>query len=354
MARYTVSAGHASAWLDYVETRGVSVVDLVEAVGTDPALLADPDGRIPFMDYIGLVRGAKRAAGDSGLVLRFGADAGAAGLGILGLIMEASATMGEAFHQMQRYGRLVVEVECETDGPRFDLDVSESGLFAVDRRTDPNAFPELTELSFSRLVCGPRRFLPKPHVLAVDVTHEAPAHAALYDEIFQCPVRFGARRNALKLHPDIVHWPVAQNPRYVFDILAERAEGLLNALDASRTMRSELESRLLERLHLGDLSADEMAKEMGMSRQTLYRRLKSEDTGYAEVLDALRHRLALQYLLGRKVSVNETAYLVGFSEPTAFSHAFKRWTGQSPQAYRRDAQARGAETSTSRPPDTSR
>ncbi len=55
---------------------------------------------------------------------------------------------------------------------------------------------------------------------------------------------------------------------------------------------------------------------------------------FASVLDELRHRMAADYLGARKVSVNETAYLVGFSEPAAFSRAFKRWTGASPRAMR--------------------
>ena len=69
---------------------------------------------------------------------------------------------------------------------------------------------------------------------------------------------------------------------------------------------------------------------MGLSRQTLYRRLKAEGVSYGWLLDELRHRMALHYLNGKKVSVNEAAYLVGFSEPSAFSRAFKRWTGTPP------------------------
>jgi AraC-like DNA-binding protein len=71
-----------------------------------------------------------------------------------------------------------------------------------------------------------------------------------------------------------------------------------------------------------------------MSRQTLYRRLKEEGCTFEQVLDDLRHRLALDYLTARKASVNETAYLVGFSDPAAFSRAFKRWTGKSPREMR--------------------
>ncbi len=79
---------------------------------------------------------------------------------------------------------------------------------------------------------------------------------------------------------------------------------------------------------------DKIAGRMGLSRQTLLRKLKAEGTTFEKVLDELRHRLALDYLRGKKVSVHETAYLVGFSEPAAFSRAFKRWTGMSPREVR--------------------
>jgi AraC-like DNA-binding protein len=79
---------------------------------------------------------------------------------------------------------------------------------------------------------------------------------------------------------------------------------------------------------------DGIASTLGLSRQTLSRRLKAEGTTFEKVLDELRHRMALNYMSGQKVSVNETAYLVGFSEPAAFSRAFKRWTGTSPRQHK--------------------
>ena len=70
---------------------------------------------------------------------------------------------------------------------------------------------------------------------------------------------------------------------------------------------------------------------MGLSHDTLYRKLKEEGVTYEKLLDELRHKMALHYLNGKKVSVNETAYLVGFSDASAFSRAFRRWTGASPR-----------------------
>lgn len=252
-------------------------------------------------------------------------------MSIVGLIMNASATMADAFAQMQRFSRLTLETEGVSDGPRFQLVPRDGQLWMVDTRSNPGAFPELTEAAFARLVCWPRRFLPEPHVLEVHLAYPAPAYSAEYDRVFGCPVTFGSDWSALRLDPRIASWPVALQPRYVFGVLTERADGLLNELEGARTLRDRVEGVLLPLLHTGEVTADAVARALGFSRQTLFRRLKAEDLTYEQVLDGLRHRMALHYLRGRRASVNETAYLVGYSEPAAFSRAFKRWTGRSPR-----------------------
>jgi AraC-like DNA-binding protein len=94
-------------------------------------------------------------------------------------------------------------------------------------------------------------------------------------------------------------------------------------------------------LHTGEVNMDTIAGKMGLSRQTLLRKLKAEGITFEQALDELRYKLALHYLSGRKASVNETAYLVGFSDPAAFSRAFKRWTGKAPRDVRAAAMATG-------------
>jgi AraC-like DNA-binding protein len=105
-------------------------------------------------------------------------------------------------------------------------------------------------------------------------------------------------------------------------------------MESARTMRGRVESLLLPLLHTGDASMTLIAGKLGLSRQTLFRQLKAEGVTFETVLDELRHRMALDYLRTRKVSVNQTAYLTGFSEPAAFRRAFKRWTGTSPKTMR--------------------
>jgi len=97
-----------------------------------------------------------------------------------------------------------------------------------------------------------------------------------------------------------------------------------------RRVEAELDSRLAE----GTLRIEPIARALGCSRQTLYRRLKAEGLTFEQVLDDLRRRRALKLVRDAARPVKEIGYCLGFSDPAAFSRAFKRWTGKSPQAFR--------------------
>jgi AraC-like DNA-binding protein len=87
----------------------------------------------------------------------------------------------------------------------------------------------------------------------------------------------------------------------------------------------------------GEPSIEHLAPRLGVSVRSLQRRLREAGTSYKQVLDQVRHDLALRYLTAGELSIGEVAFLLGFSEPSAFHRAFKRWTGSTPGEFRRQS-----------------
>ncbi|MET1111263.1 MAG: AraC family transcriptional regulator [Allosphingosinicella sp.] len=113
----------------------------------------------------------------------------------------------------------------------------------------------------------------------------------------------------------------------------EAQASLRRAPPRTSSFRAEVEKRLEPLLASGEVGIERLARDLGYSRQTLYRRLKAEDVTYEQLLDRLRRRLALRFMR-EGLSVKDAAYRLGFSDPAAFSRAFKRWTGSSPSGVR--------------------
>jgi AraC-like DNA-binding protein len=313
--------------------RGASSAALLAESNIDAADLEDHDNRIPLPKHIALLRAAKTLCGDPALALHHGDSVNLADVSVVGLIGYACETILDAFVQLGRYSRLIMDLDLGST-ERFHLLPDETGLWLVDNRSNPNQYPELTEGTFAQIVNGTRRFGSTPFVTAVHVTHADPGYRGEYERILGAPVTFESARNAMRIDPAWLTHRVAQQPRYVFGVLTRHADALLAKLDASDTMRSRVQELLLRRLHTGNVGMEQIAREIGLGRDTLYRRLRTEGVTFAQVLDELRHRLALDYLGAGKVSVNETAYLLGFSDPAAFSRAFRRWTGERPSRAR--------------------
>ena len=350
----TVAAGLARAWVDLAAARGVGRRALLERSQLDLEALEDQDYRIPLTKLVTLIRAAKELCNDPALALHFGETVDCAEYSVASMISRACATVAEALAQRNRYGRLMADVECDHPdrlllerSQRSDRsDRSQGSVWLIDTRRNPNEIPELTEALFARVASASHQQREKPFLQAAHFTHPEPAYRAEYDRIFQVPLVFGSHRNALLMDAAWLQEGVALAPSYVFGILSAHAEALLESLDGSKTVRGRVESLLMPILHTGDASVETIAGKLGLSRQTLFRRLRAEGVTFERVLDELRHTLALHYLRGRKVSVNETAYLVGFSDPAAFSRAFKRWTGSRPHWLR---QKPGADESTAMP-----
>ena len=331
MPELTVASSGVKALLEFAVSRGADRRALTQLAGLDTAAIEERDGRIPFPRYVALMRAAQELCSDPALALHFGAEVDTSEISFSHQIGAPSLT--EALGVVNRYAPLTVEVEKE-GSDRYVLSHIGGQLWMIDTRKNANEFPELTESSFARMVCTGRKLLAgKSMVKSVHVTHAEPVYREDYDDVFRVPVIFGSDKNALLLDDAVLSFKPPTTPAYVAELLREHAEGLLEQLESSKSARGRVERLLVTRLTDGDVRMEAVASELGYSRQTLFRRLKSEDVTFEKVLDDLRHRLALHYLNGGRKSINQTAYLIGFSDPAAFSRAFKRWTGSSPRTH---------------------
>lgn len=327
----TVSGGFFGALLEFAVSLGADRETLLARAQVTSDDLADPDARIPLSAYKALYRAGEALTGEPALALKFPEATRFEHISIVGLICQSADTMGGALKQLNRFSRLVVEVDGVSDGPRFQLISKDGELWLEDRCANADDFPQLVEAALGRFVCEMARHYPDfAFVRAVCLTRERPSHAAEYERILRAPVTFGAAWNALRIEPTWLSLRIHRPNPYAFGLFNSRADQLLKSLIASKTSRGQVEALLIPLLHTGELAMADIAARMGLSRQTLYRHLKREGVSFDQVLDALRHRMALDYL--EQLSVNETAYLVGFSEASAFSRAFRRWTGASPRA----------------------
>jgi AraC-like DNA-binding protein len=341
MANPTIAAGYPKAFLDFAVARGADRRVLIESAHIRPDDLEEQDNRVPLSNYVALLEAGVELCQEPALALLFGEAVRLQHISIVGLIGEASQTTEEARRQLNRYAHLMLDEDEARVSEHLELVRDRGGVWL--KLTSPvySTNRLLVESGFARSICGAREIFGStddyarwPYPKAIHFTHEEPEYRSEYDRVFGVPLVFGSHMNALLMDEAFLTIRLPRANRYVFGVLSAHAEELLKSLESSKTIRGRVESLLMPMLHTGEASVDVIAGKMGVSRPTLFRRLKEEGTTFKQVLDELRHRLALYYLNGKKVSVNEVAYLVGFSDAAAFSRAFKRWTGRSPRAAR--------------------
>jgi AraC-like DNA-binding protein len=328
MREPTVAAGMMDALFAFAVSKGAGRRELAKLAGFEPGEKA-PDDRLSYDSYVTLFRAAKRLTGDGALALRFGEEVEMSNFSVVGLLGPPPGSPGEVVDYFNRYARLLID--CPGQPPdRLRLRQAGASLWLVDARPEPNAFPELTESTFARMACTARRMGVRSPIGELHVTHDKPAHHAEYDRIFAVPVRFGAAWNAVRLGEELLKLlPAGVQPTYAQHLAAGHAETLLGRLDEQTTFAARAAAAIESAMANGGAAVETVASDMGMSRQTLYRRLKQEDLTFEKLHDQIRCRLAVAQLRSGGTAT-DIAHRLGFSDRAAFSRAFKRWTGTSP------------------------
>ncbi len=324
-----VGASSALALATYLVREGYNSEALQADTGINLIELEKPDQRLPIQNYNRLWDIALTFTGNPSLGLLLGENANEENMGVISHIFFNSATLGQALEQFSRLFQLVNE------GMRAEFDVDDQFAYLKYLWEEPQYYsiPNM-ERTMSVSVHRARVYLNSPLKLEyVTFQHAKPAYASEYERIFQCPIRFDEPCCSLVFEKHFLNYELPKRNPYLHQILTRHVEPLLTKIRARKSLTIQVRSLISRRLSKYAFDAEKVAQKLNMSRHTLYRKLKSEGHSFQELVEEVRKEQAMQFLADEKYSLSEIAFLLGFSELSAFSRAFKRWTGKSPAQY---------------------
>lgn len=295
--------------------------------GTDPDLTAQ--------QFDDLWRHAEQITGDPLLGLHLGESMRLAALGVVGEIIQNSRTIGEALTHAAAFLGLITDlftltVTCK--GKNFTMYFEP---VAPQAKEYPYAFRHMLDLAmvFSlHEVDG--LILAKMSPQAVTLPPHAIHHQAEYSRVLRCqPAK---TPGSCRLVFDAAFWyePIVLADYTLQKELLRKAEALRHAGGSPQLLKEKIAAYLLGHAYLGVPSLEQLAANFNTSTRSLQRRLQLEGVTYQELADTMRQSLALHYLEAGQYAVKEVAYMLGYNELSAFTRAFRRWTGTTPAQYK--------------------
>ena len=317
-----------------LDSCGVDSRKLFRRADLDPDDLRDPNARFSFLGMQRVWAMAVEETGDPCFGLSVVKQLHPTSLHALGFSWLASASLQDGFCRLSRYARIVSSVIA------IDFDCLDGEICRL-RVTTPNfdmeTVPASRDAGMAALVklCRASRGL-QFNPERVTLTRSPPSCKERFDEFFRAPIEFGAAEDALWLLRAEVEMPL---PTANADLALANDTILTNYLaDLERSgISMRAKAAVIEQLPAGTASTASIARALNMSQRTLQRRLRAEGTSYKELLDNTRRELAAQYIRSSRYTINEITYLLGFSDVSNFSRAFKRWEGVSPSSFRLSA-----------------
>jgi len=334
METFLATAGQIIVRL--LEMHGVDADRALRKAGFAPEVFRDPTARVPTSAADAVARSAAGRIPDPAFALRAARCWHPSNLGALGYAWLASSTLRSALRRLARYGRILGE------RARFRLEDSSRGLRLVfeHRRRDSLAGALVADFMLSIIMDMCRlNFGASLRPLEVTLCRPRPANPAPWETFFGCRLRFDAAQDSILLSRRDADKPLPVANRQIAGALDAILVKQLADLDRSN-VAARCKALLLERMEAGEGPSEDIAKAMHMSRRTLQRKLADAGLTYQRLVDDTRRDLALRYIEDPAKSVTEITFLLGFSGQSAFTRAFRRWTGQSPTAFREKRSAK--------------
>jgi len=317
--------------LEYLQNEGFDPKSILDSVGIPRSALEDTETRFSVENFESLWQVASEVTGDPAIALRVSTMARANTLGIIGYLSSTSVSVRSSLELVKGLTPLLLEgVECELESD------GEVALFRCNTSGKPHATLFIIEYSIGLAVTMSRIIgAAGTDPLEARFSYPAPAYADEYERILELPIRFDTDENGVLYPLSMMDGTNPSADAALRQVLERYAVDQLARLPTNARFSERVRACIVSMLPLGGVAADTVAAQFSMSNRTLRRRLKEESTSFQELHDEVRSGLACDYLTKEGHGIEEVASLVGFSDPSAFTKAFRRWTGQTPADYAR-------------------
>jgi AraC-like DNA-binding protein len=313
--------------LSYLDRRGINANAALLGAGLSRGQLSRDDNRISVPSLCRFLELAAAEANDSLLGLHVAAEMDARAIGILFYLASSSPTVEKALENLARYSKtaneaLIAEIS------RRKHDVIVAIRHAQEFNELHGQFFEFVALWFVRTLHKEtnRDFAP----LRMTFTHARNSDLREVHHLLRCPVEFAQTVNSCVLHRHVMDLPIVSGDSHLLRILTTHADDLLAKRHSAAALQSMVADQLFDLLPRGEARSAAVARRLGMSTRSFTRSLAEEGTTFGEILDRVRQQLASRYLADDRMSIQQIAWLLGYSEGAAFTHAYKRWTGTTP------------------------
>jgi AraC-like DNA-binding protein len=308
---------------------GLPTAELLAAAGLRREQLRGPDAHIPFKAHVMLLENAARALQDQCFGFRLGSKVELTEAGLVAYVTLNSHDLGAALRNLCRY--LVILTEGSVGDLRQEAgEVKLRFSFADPAGTASRQLHEFGVTAMVRVIETMTGHRVRP--LRIELHHDT-ACPMLAREL-GLPIAVHQPHSALVLDPASLMVPVVNADARLLDLLRRYADDLLARRGRNDDVLARAERCILDNLHSGDVGVARLARSLGMSERTLARRLAAHGLTPAGLVEEMRQQLATRYLAERSFPLARITYLLGYSDLSAFTRAFRRWTGRTPSEWR--------------------
>jgi AraC-like DNA-binding protein len=313
--------------LEAITNAGGNPEQILAKLGVDRSLLGKSEGSIPCVVFAGILKEAARLTGDDCFGMHFGEQFNPRNIGPLAYVALNSPTLGASIQNVGRYlhvydssAKWFFTAEGNRGYIRYLLD-----NLGVEPLRQSNEHGMTMIVNTLRMMVG-SQWSPQE----VQFAHEAPEQASEHHRIFRAPVLFGCETNALVIELSFAERAVPAADPQLYQIMKQYLDEVLSEIPREDGFFESIRKAIAESMREGDPKLARVAKKLAMGPRTLQRRLKDYGFDFKKLVEDTRQRFAMNYLKDRKNSLTEVAFLLGYSELSAFNRAFKRWTGSTP------------------------